>query len=772
MKSIWRCYIVFILLQYSLQVFAAGTYSQCLIHYSKVNQSQLAYFSKITGSQFLEQKELGSFFINIGIHSEPEKIKFLENVLFNHSDKPSVFHLIGISGISELQIERLAKVAALNFPSFAKYYIGYFQLKSEASRFEVAKVLATKNFQDLSVGISYFSIKNQNYLFELAQAGLSNYRNSLSHYLINFIQSYIKLNIVDIDLNKKMAKLVLAKAPEASKFLKDVFKIKSTEDLQEMFEYISSLNPKVANEFFPHELQYENRWRLLSTFLIKNQLHTDEFFLSIPELKTQLGSIIPADTLSMIWDSVQKYEVGLRLLEESYKYFNLSNRDNKYHSLVPEKISSSIEVLRKSSGLNFSDQQINDLSSDTKGRFYELLLDIQNHIYFPFFKDIQVNEALFQKKKFSKILSYTEAVRSLLAISIQNSDKKIASVELLRFFKSANIDKLNEQNIDAVISLLKEETIKKAKIVLNDQSGIWNSENYNRLINNWGDLEPVWTLIARYNERKDTEGISVLKKIISHSLSDTFKSYKFMGDKSDQQFAYNQLDFLSNEQRGLWIKPQVIIREQSNDHLQSAEFKLIASVKSSDPKLLLTIGDIVPTSSCQNYKTGTHIEALPGYVIDANVQALVSYEINQNSFEVKDFQILQEWMKTRTINDLEVRFDGDQNQFAFINSGQMVKSKKLPRAYLRNIIKVGKTNLNEPVFFLEKSYLQNHPNLQQMTNQHQEIVNILNGEVSSQKSDIKVIKSRNPRGQYSDFHLDSMTNDYIVSEKQQMSLKQ
>lgn len=747
---------------------------QCLVHYSTHAQKHLEYFSKIKGSGFLEKRELGSFFVNAGIRTESEKIQFLENILMYDADKPSAFHLIGISGISESQTLNLAKKAARHFPSFLKYYIGYFELKSEASRYEVAKVLAIDNFKELIDGIPYFLIKNQDYLADLVLINLNSYQGNLSHFLLGFIRDYYKLNIVDIELNKKIAKIVLKKAPEAAQFLEKVFKIKSNDDLLEMFEYLSNFHPGAAYEFFPQGLSQENRWRILSTTLIKKNIFTGEFYLSIPELKAQLSTVVPADTLAMLWDNVQKYEVGLRLLEESYKYFNLSNREGLQRNLVPEKIASSIEVLRKSSGLEFSDQQIKELSSDTRGRLYELLLDIQNHIYFPFFREFEVSESLFHKKSFSKVVNYIEAVRSLLAISVENNDKKKASSEVLSYLKANNLTRINEQNIDSHVRLLKEETVKKAMGVLNDQSGIWNSENYNNLISRWGDLEPIWTLIARYNERGDKDGIYMLKKIIFHALKGTFAEYKFSGDNSDQQVARSQLSFLNNELRSLWIKPQVILRESIDSQMPSSELKLIASVKTSDPKLLLTVGDIVPTSSCQNYRTGTHIEALPGYVVDANVQALVSYELNQNSFEVKDFQVLRGWLKTGKISDFKIDFDGDQNQFVISNNGQIVKSRKLPRAYLRNIIKVGRTHLDEPIFFLEKSYLQNHPNIEQMKKQHQEILNSLNGRVFSAESDITVVRSRNPKGQYSDFHLDSMSNnDYTITVKQlQMANKQ
>src|SRR5690606_6052693 len=60
-----------------------------------------------------------------------------------------------------------------------------------------------------------------------------------------------------------------------------------------------------------------------------------------------------------------------------------------------------------------------------------------------------------------------------------------------------------------------------------------------------------------------------------------------------------------------------LVPKATDSEVESKGF--VVTVFDHSPRLLLTVGDLVPTNSCQNYKTGGVIRTLPAYAVDANV---------------------------------------------------------------------------------------------------------------------------------------------------------
>jgi hypothetical protein len=59
----------------------------------------------------------------------------------------------------------------------------------------------------------------------------------------------------------------------------------------------------------------------------------------------------------------------------------------------------------------------------------------------------------------------------------------------------------------------------------------------------------------------------------------------------------------------------------------------IVSVITDHPKLLLMLGDLVQVGSCQNYRSGLHINTLPDYAIDGNVKLALSYVVKASVYD-------------------------------------------------------------------------------------------------------------------------------------------
>lgn len=182
------------------------------------------------------------------------------------------------------------------------------------------------------------------------------------------------------------------------------------------------------------------------------------------------------------------------------------------------------------------------------------------------------------------------------------------------------------------------------------------------------------------------------------------------------------------------------------------EDSIIASVLTSDPKLLLMIGDAVNCSSCQNYRTGEYVETLPGYVIDANVQAILSYKIKPNHIAHGKYPRLKEWYQTGRSNGVKVSFDGNLRVFRFEKDGEVIETERLGYAFLRNVIKVGlHEDSGKPGVFLEPDYSQTDPALRQMISQHASLyAEVARSLEAVTEGEITVFSSRNKAGHYSD----------------------
>ncbi len=96
-----------------------------------------------------------------------------------------------------------------------------------------------------------------------------------------------------------------------------------------------------------------------------------------------------------------------------------------------------------------------------------------------------------------------------------------------------------------------------------------------------------------------------------------------------------------NEKRQLISDAKSLQQSSEPNVSEVARSGLSFTVLLSDPRSLLTIGDIVNTSSCQNYKFGGQIQSLLGYVEDANVKAIVSFALNASHFsDQKEYDAL------------------------------------------------------------------------------------------------------------------------------------
>ena len=119
----------------------------------------------------------------------------------------------------------------------------------------------------------------------------------------------------------------------------------------------------------------------------------------------------------------------------------------------------------------------------------------------------------------------------------------------------------------------------------------------------------------------------------------------------------------------------------------------IVSVITDHPKLLLMLGDLVQVGSCQNYRSGSHINTLPDYAIDGNVKLALSYVVKASVYD---------HMVGAGAN---VVFDPATQ--SLVTQGREARIR-LGYALRREVLRVGTYGKNEAVCVIEQPDAQNH----------------------------------------------------------------
>ncbi|NMC64493.1 MAG: hypothetical protein GYA55_15110 [SAR324 cluster bacterium] len=136
---------------------------------------------------------------------------------------------------------------------------------------------------------------------------------------------------------------------------------------------------------------------------------------------------------------------------------------------------------------------------------------------------------------------------------------------------------------------------------------------------------------------------------------------------------------------------------------KAAKSNVIFSVVTDDPKLLLTVGDLVDTASCQNYRTGSYIQTLPGYVVDGNIKVALSFVIPVHEIE----ELLSGFEEALKEGRLHYLFDAPKLKLKlYIEGGESIEFH-LKRAMRRHILRLGSKD-NGPAILCERGYVQNH----------------------------------------------------------------
>lgn len=265
----------------------------------------------------------------------------------------------------------------------------------------------------------------------------------------------------------------------------------------------------------------------------------------------QNPDLLPKDFVTILWDPVRNQSVVLRMLKEF-----LGQTQGKWEKL-PE---SSLEVLTQVTGLKFEDVEKSKLQRNP-GEFYELVMDIQDGLAKPAFRTLPIEPEVFNKRQ-----EFLRLLRALRDLHEQNGDGtkawkatwKTVGLSATRGITMENLGPLYERTQEALVAAIKEK--------LAGQNINFTYDQFRRLEEQWGDLEPIWTLLSRYQGNGNwQQEIPALAQVFQASLQGDFHGKKFHGGftlpnrttASDVAMAQAQMaNILSPEQVAAWIKPR------------------------------------------------------------------------------------------------------------------------------------------------------------------------------------------------------------------------
>ncbi len=223
--------------------------------------------------------------------------------------------------------------------------------------------------------------------------------------------------------------------------------------------------------------------------------------------------------------------------------------------------------------------------------------------------------------------------------------------------------------------------------------------------------------------------------------------FEFLDEATDLKHYQERLSLIRGNLGTLRLPQQIDADLRALDaatrYAEKVDDAIIFTTTTDDPKLLMMVGDLVDTSSCQSFRSGSHIETLLGYVVDANVKAMLSYAL-----KAKDFKTPQDYARAKALiaSGVQPEFIAAKQQ---LKIGDMVV--QLPKAYRRHIVKLGATPNGGAGLFMERAYFQNHPAEALMQQQIAAVRDQLakaTGAVTNKPLNIPA--SRNPGGVYSD----------------------
>ena len=202
-----------------------------------------------------------------------------------------------------------------------------------------------------------------------------------------------------------------------------------------------------------------------------------------------------------------------------------------------------------------------------------------------------------------------------------------------------------------------------------------------------------------------------------------------------------------------------VVKERTVD---KSKGYVVFTTLTDDPKLMLMVGDLVNTSSCQNFRTGSVVETLLGYVMDGNIKAVLSFAIAEgnlrNLFTIPHNQLFDPSRYT-------VNFDAPKLLLTLTDPEGQSRTVSLGKAIRRRILRVGQREEDaQPAMFAERPYEILHAVTAKIEAEEELLLHSVEKSCGFRPAvgNVEFPASSNPFGVYSDHGQGVMIGEYLL----------
>jgi|GEM_PF-4014443 len=605
-------------------------------------------------------------------------------------------------------------------------FIKNFKLKNKKHLYQVVLECAKDSGRGVADNIENFGLINKNHLIQIAINCLKNdfsSRDFLSYFGFNIEENE---QLLEDSLKKIFTKsrLLLKNQENIINYFNHPF----LENSIEMFNFLNNylLENNLISELLTLDNSVDNdedRIRVLGVCIDTKTSNVDEalmkysklspkvfkFDKNIPEslknLRKVLLDIYCSDIVKFtenltIESSIKRAEiVNIYSLLSSISYLNKEEGEKSFNiSISKDNLKNKLSIIKKSLSTEFF--KVTEIK--TTG---EALSQLKNE-----WGDLEPIITLISRFKKSGNKGALDRTLEIIKATLKQQFKELKyNKEELSFLK----DSAKEYWKEDPVSLIALEELKDVKIsqeqvekdLLDNFKEIFNTNFINNIPDEYKeekiDIREI-TLVnfsKKINKIDKEKRLSAVVQLIESKLDSYVELTKFMVEiqSSKQEILRCLEDSDSYKQIKLDLNT---LKKSIEVNKKQQKKELLFTVITGHPKTLITVGDLVKTSSCQNYKTGGSIQTLPAYVGDSNIKAALGFVLDERFLKSKLGDELFNEMKNGNIKPI---YDGAKNRF-IVGEGVV----PLTYASIRKIIRLGKLkSTDQAAALLERAYKQN-----------------------------------------------------------------
>lgn len=183
--------------------------------------------------------------------------------------------------------------------------------------------------------------------------------------------------------------------------------------------------------------------------------------------------------------------------------------------------------------------------------------------------------------------------------------------------------------------------------------------------------------------------------------------------------------------------------------IKKKDLRIIFTSIIDDPILMLSFGNLVPTSSCYNYKSGSQAQTVVAETIDAHTKGLISLIINPHEYLHKNqVELLSKQIANKKV---KCELDAKKKHLYFYTDKKLIFRASFNFVYYRRYLRIGITRGHHIGIRLEPPATQKHSLIESIAIQSELLFNEFITKIgATDKEPTYISDSRSPGGSYSD----------------------